>query len=188
MASIVVSGYMLRHPFSDGATICLQLLLGLAQLSEEILYVEGSDWPHACSAIAHVPPDLRHATLLRARETLLMEGAQVPLVWVDQGAGLVEGMVWPQLRARVAQADVLLDMGAACMLDERARAGRRALVDLDTRPAHGEGFAPDDYDVHFSYVDRRSAISRGMAPSENARVLLERVLEDDIRSPIRAAA
>ena len=62
----------------------------------------------------------------------------IPVVWVDSDAGLVGGMVWPQLRRRLRGADLLLDIGGHCWLQERSLPKRRALLDVDP----GEGPAP----------------------------------------------
>jgi hypothetical protein len=73
-------------------------------------------------------------------------------VWVDAEAGLVEGMLWPQLRERLAGASLLLDVGGAFGLEERALARCRALVDVEPLFTRTERFVGADYDVHFSYA------------------------------------
>jgi hypothetical protein len=189
MASIVVSGYMLRHPLAGAAGSCLQYLLDLAMLGHDVLYVEGSDWPHSCPGVPAASPsdELPLASLTRVRETLRAKRIEASVVWVDARAGLVEGMVWPQLRRRVARADVLLDVGGACLLDERASARCRALVDIDRRLARTEGFPLADYDVRYSYATNPVSLHCGIG-AEDARVVLERLLEEISPRELRAAA
>jgi hypothetical protein len=188
MASIVVSGYILRHPFSGAATSCMHYLLGLAMLGNDVLYVEGSGWPHSCPGAPASPPEnLPRASLACVRETLRAGGAEASVVWVDEDAGLVEGMVWPQLRKRVANADLLLDVGGACMLEERPLVRRRALVAIDPVLERLPDFPRADYDVRFSYRTNAAPSGRGV-PSDDARLVLERALEEAVPRRLPAAA
>jgi hypothetical protein len=77
----------------------------------------------------------------------------IPLVWVDADAGLVGGMIWQQLRRRLREADLLLDIGGHCFLEERALPRRRVLVDIEPRPdlrAFGPTARQADHDKYFS--------------------------------------
>jgi hypothetical protein len=188
MASIVVSGCLLRRPSSMAARGCLEYLLALAMLDADVLYVEGSRWPHTCSREPPSPaPRVPRTSLMHLRATLRGHRADMSVVWVDEDAGLVEGMVWPQLRRRVAQADVLLDIGGACMLGERAHAQRRAFIAVGRSAEHAASSPWADYDVCFSYAVS-TAWSRQKVASESAHVVLERVLEDVPPRRLRRAA
>ncbi|HEX7609114.1 MAG TPA: hypothetical protein VF380_00450 [Solirubrobacteraceae bacterium] len=153
MASIVVSGTMLRHPLAENITACMQYLVGLHLLGHDVAYVEDRGWQGSCF-------DHRSATvgeyptggLALVRELLRRYRVDVPVAWVDADVGLVEGMLWPQLRERLAGASVLLDIGGEFGLEERALPRCRALVDAEPLFTDSERFIGSfDYDVHFGY-------------------------------------
>jgi hypothetical protein len=73
----------------------------------------------------------------------------IPIVWVDADAGLVGGMIWQQLRRRLRDADLLLDIGGHCFLEERTLPRRRALLDIDPR-ADGRFARQAGHDHYFS--------------------------------------
>jgi hypothetical protein len=152
MASIVVSGYMLRYPFAGTVATYVQYLLGLHALGHDVLYVEGRDWPHSCRETYTPTGSFPRAGYAQVRELLRRKHVDIPIVWVDENAGLVAGMIWPELRRRLKHADLLLDIGATCQLDERASASRRALLDIDPTTAARKSSEPEDYDTYFSYA------------------------------------
>jgi hypothetical protein len=150
MALIVVSGEMLRRPRSGELLACLQYLLGLRLLGHEVVYLEERG-PGLCLG------DPRQGTLpvtgiARVRDMLDRLRLSIPVVWVDADAGLVAGMVWSQLRERLAAADLLLDIGSPCSLEQRELPARRAFVDTDPLIAHFGRFAEVGYDTHFTYA------------------------------------
>jgi hypothetical protein len=152
MASIAVSGYMLRFPLAGNIAAYMQYVLGLHRLGHEVLYIEEKGWPGSCyDPRSATIGDFPATGLAFVRDLLARHGAEVPVVWVDVEAGGIEGMSWPQLRGRLARADLLLDVGGLCWLQERALARRRALIDMDPMFTQTGRFGQAGYDVHFSY-------------------------------------
>jgi hypothetical protein len=151
MASIVVAGGVLRRPTGSNLAAHLHYLIGLRKLGHQVIYLEergeiGPGEP-AGAAVSGVP----RAGIVLLRELLRRCRVDVPVVWVDQDAGLVGGMVWAQLRKRLAKADLLLDLGGHCWLAERSLPRRRALVDLRSGPGLLPVGRQTDHDLYFSY-------------------------------------
>jgi hypothetical protein len=157
MASIVVAGGVLRRPTGSNLAAHLHYLIGLRKLGHQVIYLEerGETGPGepAGAAASGVP----RAGILLLRDLLRRCRVEVPVVWVDQDAGLVGGMVWAQLRKRLSKADLLLDLGGHCWLGERALPRRRALVDLRSGPTLLPPGRQTEHDLYFSY--RRSPAS-----------------------------
>jgi hypothetical protein len=154
MASIVVAGGVLRRPTGSNLAAHLHYLIGLRKLGHQVIYLEerGETGPGepAGAAASGVP----RAGIVLLRDLLRRCRVDVPVVWVDQDAGLVGGMVWAQLRKRLSKADLLLDLGGHCWLAERSLPRRRALVDLRSGPTLLPVGRQTDHDLYFSY--RRS--------------------------------
>jgi hypothetical protein len=152
MASIVVSGQMLRRPSSGELLSCLQYLLGLRLLGHDVIYVEERGWlgTGLCDQDPR-PGSLPVAGLARARETQSSLRLSIPIVWVDSDAGLVSGMLWSELREALAHADLLLDVGSPCLIEQRELSARRAFVDADPLISHFGRFAAVGYDTYFTY-------------------------------------
>jgi hypothetical protein len=150
MASIVVSGDVLRRPTGSNLAVHLHYLIGLRKLGHEVVYLEERGLAATDSDDGHVVP--REGILLL--ENLLRRcRVEIPVVWVDSDAGLVGGMVWPQLRRRLRKTDLLLDIGGHCFLQERRLARRRVLIDIDERRHAGPAPLASrqlDHDLFFS--------------------------------------
>ena len=145
MASIVVTGDVLRRPSGSNVATHLQYLIGLRKLGHEVAYLE--DRGVARDAERAVP----RAGLVLMGDLLRRCRVDIPLVWVDPDAGLVGGMVWPQLRRRLAKADLLLDLGGHCWIEERSLPRRRAMIDVDTATAPLEpGLHQLEHELYFS--------------------------------------
>jgi hypothetical protein len=125
MASIVVSGDVLRRPRGSNLAAHLHYLIGLRKLGHDVAYLEESG--ASADAEGRVPRE----GLMLLGDLLRRCRVDIPVVWVDSDAGLVGGMVWPQLRRRLRSADLLLDIGGKCWLAERALPRRRALLDIE---------------------------------------------------------
>jgi hypothetical protein len=150
MASIVVSGDVLRRPRGSNLAAHLQYLIGLRKLGHQVAYVEDRGLATAEDTDGHVVP--REGIMLLG-DLLRRCRVDIPIVWVDADAGLVGGMIWQQLRRRLREADLLLDIGGHCFLEERALPRRRALIDIEPRPdlsALGPTARQADHDYHFS--------------------------------------
>ncbi len=148
MASIVVSGDVLRHPRGSNLATHLHYLIGLRKLGHEVIYLEdrGAGKPGE--------PVVPSAGIVLLQDLLRRCRVDVPVVWVDPDAGLVGGMVWPQLRRRLSKADLLLDLGGHCWLEERSLPRRRVLIDADSEAdprALAEAPHQLDHDLYFSY-------------------------------------
>jgi hypothetical protein len=154
MASIVASGDVMRRPTGSNLATHLHYLIGLRKLGHEVIYLEdrGAGQP----GLSAVP----RAGLVLLGELLRRCRVDVPLVWVNPDAGLVGGMVWPQLRRRLEKADLLLDLGGHCWLGERSLPRRRVLIDVDTADAPlPEAGHQLDHDLFFSYHREPSALA-----------------------------
>jgi hypothetical protein len=153
VASIAVSGQMLRRPSSGELLSCLQYLLGLRLLGHDVIYVEERGWLGSglCDGDPR-PGSLPVAGLVRVREILSSLRLSIPIVWVDSDAGLVSGMLWSELREALGHADLLLDVGSPCLIEQRELPARRALVDTDPLVSHVGRFAEVGYDTHFTYA------------------------------------
>ena len=149
MASIVVSGDVLRRPTGTNLAVHLHYLIGLRKLGHEVVYLEDRDVLADPEGGAAVPRE----GLLLLENLLRRCRVEIPVVWVDSDAGLVGGMVWPQLRRRLRKTDLLLDIGGHCFLEERSLPRRRVLIDMD-EPHRGNPSAFSgrqlDHDLFFS--------------------------------------
>jgi hypothetical protein len=167
VASIAVSGQLLRNPSPANVMANLHYVLGLKLLGHEVLYVEERGWLDRCRE----PGSERRsgvpgAALSMVRELLSRMRVDVPVVWVDAERGLVEGLLWSQLRERLRKTDLMLEVGEPCALEERAFATRRAFVDVDPVVTELSGFAGHGYDAHFTYgVNPGCRASLPAAPS-----------------------
>src|SRR5277367_3341179 len=154
MASIVVSGDVLRRPCGSNLATHLNYLIGLRKLGHDVTYLEDRGDDQAGGSA--VP----RAGLVLLRDLLRRCRVDVPVVWVDADAGLVGGMVWPQLRRRLKKAELLLDLGGHCWLQERSLARRRVLIDVDSgatplsTPPHQL-----EHDLYFSYRRDSAALT-----------------------------
>ncbi len=150
MASIVVSGDVLRRPRGGNLAAHLQYLIGLRKLGHQVAYLEDRGLPVAHEGDGHVVP--REGIMLLG-DLLRRCRVDIPVVWVDADAGLVGGMIWQQLRRRLREADLLLDIGGHCFLEERSLPRRRALIDIEPRGdlrALGPTARQADHDHYFS--------------------------------------
>jgi hypothetical protein len=150
MASIVVSGDVLRRPRGGNLAAHLQYLIGLRKLGHEVTYLEDRGLPLEDPGDGHVVP--REGIMLLG-DLLRRCRVDIPIVWVDADAGLVGGMIWQQLRRRLREADLLLDLGGHCFLEERGLPRRRVLVDIEPRPdlrAFGPTARQAQHDLYFS--------------------------------------
>lgn len=152
MASIVVSASMLRNPTAGNVAAVLQYVLGLRLLGHDVLYLEEKGWRGSC-----LDPDtggqvsFPRASLAFVRALLDEHGARVPVAWVDADAGLVEGMLWPQLHERLAGADLVVELGSPCRLSELRLARVRAFVDVNPLFTQLEAIEPLEHDLYFTY-------------------------------------
>jgi hypothetical protein len=152
MASIVVTGDVLRRPRGGNLATHLHYLIGLRKLGHQVAYVEDR-------GVEGQPQGVSHSGMPREGIVLLADllrrcRVDVPVVWVDPDAGLVGGMDWQQLRGRLAKADLLIDLGGHGWLEERSLPRRRVLIDVDTAaPGSTLAAAPHqlEHDIHFSY-------------------------------------
>lgn len=133
MAKIVLCGYMIRHPVPGNMLAFYQYLQGLRQLGHAVTYLETSGWPGACfdpaTGLFTDDPAPGMARLMRMlREDGLDD---VPVLYVAQESGReCSGDV--SRAAEVArEADLLLNVGGVCWMEEFLLCRRRALVDMD---------------------------------------------------------
>jgi hypothetical protein len=158
MASIVVSGNVLSRPGGASLAVHLQYLIGLRKLGHRVMYLEERGLADSSDPAREPGSGVPRAGLVLLRDLLRRCRVDVKIVWVDADAGLVGGMVWQQLRRRLSRADLLIDLGGHCFLEERALPARRALVELDDDPVLRAPGRQQDHDLYFSY--RRNLAGR----------------------------
>jgi hypothetical protein len=155
MSRIVVSGYMIRHPVAGNILAYIQYVLGLHRLGHDVVYIEESGWPYSC----YDPTDRQWhayptAGLPIVRGLCRDLGADVPVIYVDRESGRVDGADASDVAEILRRADLLLNVGGVCWLDEFELCGCRALVDLDPMFTQANMFGAkllDQYHAHFSY-------------------------------------
>lgn len=155
MASIVVTGYMIRHPVAGNILAYLHYVLGLHRLGHRVVYLEESGWPYSCyDPLDRGWHNYPHNGLRIVRTLLRNLGAPIPVLYVDRESGGVDGADPAELRRIIASADLLLNVGGVCWLPELELCPRRALIDLDPLFTQVSMFGAktlDRYDTHFSY-------------------------------------
>jgi hypothetical protein len=155
MARIVVSGYMLRFPVPGNVLAYFHYVLGLHRLGHKVVYLEESGWPYGCydpsSREWHDYPAAGLRTVRRlARET----GIEVPFVFVNRETFDCDGATWPEIKSLLAQADLLINLGGVCWLEEFKLCGLRVFVDMDpmfTQIGRFGAKVLGDYHLHFAY-------------------------------------
>jgi hypothetical protein len=150
MASIVVSGDVLRRPTGSNLATHLHYLIGMRKLGHDVTYLEERGLPVPGEGAEDAP--VPRAGLVLLGDLLRRCRVDIPVVWVDSDAGLVGGMVWPQLRRRLRTADLLLDIGGHCWMQERSLPKRRALLDVEPHESAplAAGTRQPDHDLYFS--------------------------------------
>lgn len=155
MARIVVCGYMIRYPVAGNILAYLHYVLGLHRLGHQVLYLEESGWPYSCYDPTTRDFGSDPGTGLRVVNQLMADfDARVPVCYVDQETGMVEGAEWDDVKRMLQAADLLLNIGGVCWLPEFRLCRRRALIDMDplfTQLGRFGAEALDEYHAYFSY-------------------------------------
>ena len=155
MSSIVVCGYMARLPSAGNLLAYFQYVLGLDRLGHDVTYVEESGWPYSAYDVGSGEWVGHPAAGLRTvRDLVDRHCPGVRVVWVDRDTGEIDGATRRDFLGILDAADLLLNVGGVCWLDELKRVRRRALIDMDPFFSQVGGFASKvlaDYDAHFSY-------------------------------------
>jgi hypothetical protein len=155
VSRIIVSGYMIRLPVPGNMLAYLQYVSGFERLGHEVHYIEESGWERACYRVStgeFGDDPSEGISIVRS----LFEGCGVNAsAWfVDRATGAVHGASQGEHELAVEQADLLVNLGGTCWLDEFAQIGVRAYVDMD--PAFtqagrfGLGTIPQ-HTVHYTY-------------------------------------
>lgn len=155
VVKLIVTGYMIRHPLAGNLCAFFHYLLGFHRLGHEVVYVEESGWPNSCydprKQEFSDDPSAGLAALRRIADRFELP---TPLCYVNQELGEISGLSRKRLRDHLASADLLIDIGGTCSLDEFALVPRRALIDMDpmfTQVGRFAGKHLDEYQVHFTY-------------------------------------
>jgi hypothetical protein len=155
VARIVVAGYMLRHPVPGNVMAYMHYVMGFARLGHDVTYVEESGWPgSAYDPAARAWSDHPTSGLRIVRELMARERVPASLYFVERHTGDIDGGTGAELRDRLRDADLLLNVGGVCVLPEFGLCRRRALVDLDPVFTQASLFGSrllDEYDALFSY-------------------------------------
>jgi hypothetical protein len=155
MASIVVTGYMIRHPLAGNMFAYFHYLLGLKRLGHEVLYLEESGWPGSCyDPLAQRYSDDPGQGMSRLARLFRRYDLDIPVCYVNRDSGASFGLARGNLETVLSQADLLLNLGGVCALPEFRLVRRRAFLDMDPLFTQAGRFAGEDlhdYHVHFSY-------------------------------------
>jgi hypothetical protein len=155
MARIVVSGYMIRHPFAGNVLAFFHYILGLYRLGHDVVYLDESGWPNSCyDPEAHDYSDDPRAGLRFVRALLANYDAKIPVYYVNRDNGRVYGVDWDELKRMLGAADLLLNIGGVCWLPEFRSCRRRALIDMDPLFTQVGRFGAEgihEYHAYFSY-------------------------------------
>jgi hypothetical protein len=155
VATVIVCGYMVRHPVAGNLLAYFHYVLGLHRLGHRVVYVEESGWPASCydPRTATYSDDATHG-LAVVRALFAAHDLPVPVYYAgppaaDGGRDLPAG-----LEPALAAADLLLDVGGVCWLPAFGACPRRALVDMDplfTQLGRFGGVRLAAYTSHFTY-------------------------------------
>jgi len=152
---LIVTGYIIRHPLAGNLCAFFHYLLGFHRLGHEIVYVEESGWPDSCydplTGLYSDDPSAGVAALTSVAERF---GLRLPICYVNRQSGVTTGLSFEAFKTHLKSADLLLDIGGTCALEEFALVPRRAVVDMDpmfTQVGRFAGKHLRDYHVHFTY-------------------------------------
>jgi len=155
MARIVVSGYMIRYPLAGSLLAYFHYVLGLRRLEHRVTYIEESGWEGSCyDPLTNASGNSPQSGLAILRDVLARHDLDVPVYYVDRAGGAVYGGSRADVRRELADADLLLNLGGVCWLDEFALCRHRILIDMDPLFTQAGLFASKilgDYHVHLSY-------------------------------------
>lgn len=155
MAKIVVSGYMVRYPLSGLLLAYFNYVLGLHRLGHEVIYIEESGWPDSCfDPQAGMFSSNPEAGLKILRALLAQFEGPNRVYYVDRESGAVHGGTSADVRRELTEADLLLNLGGVCWLDEFALCRHRILLDMDplfTQVGLFGAKSLGEYHVHLSY-------------------------------------
>src|SRR5437763_9199581 len=132
MAKIVVSGYMIRYPLSGLLLAYFQYVLGFHRLGHEVVYIEDSGWPGSCfdPQTCKFSDDPRPG-IRTLRALLAQHNASIKIYYVNRETGTVHGGTSDDIRRDMADADLLLNLGGVCWLDEFMLCRHRVFLDMD---------------------------------------------------------
>jgi hypothetical protein len=156
VSDVVVCGYAVRFPLAGMVLAFANYVAGLDRLGHRVVYLEESGWDQSC----YHPPTRGYGDdptwgLDNLAATLTRLGCgDVPIGYVDRASGASWGRPARDRRAVLAGADLLLNVGGVCQLDEFSACDRRVLVDLDpgfTQAGRFGGPTAIDHHAHFSY-------------------------------------
>lgn len=167
MADIVVCGYAVRHPLAGNVFAYAHYVAGFRKLGHRLLYAEESGWARPC-----FDPDSGDHTddptkgLQYFVETLSRLGCDdVTMCYVDRSNNATYGMSRDELSRRLAAADLLVNVGGVCELDEFANCSRKVVIDLDPGFTQIGDFGlsqAENYDVHLTYGTNIGAADCGI--------------------------
>jgi hypothetical protein len=152
---LIVTGYIIRHPLAGNLCAFFHYLLGFHRLGHEIVYVEESGWADSCyEPRTGLYSDDPSSGVTALRSVADRFGLPLPICYVNRQSGRTTGLSLKALRTHLRSADLLLDIGGTCALDEFALVSRRAVIDMDpmfTQVGRFAGKHLGDYQVHFTY-------------------------------------
>ena len=139
---IVVTGLAATYPFGGVFWDYIQYLLGFKRLGHEVLYLEDTgQWCYDARQQTFVADGSANAAALARHLARLDEDLAGRWCYRD-ALGQVHGRDWDAAQAYCRQADVFVNISAACrMLDEYFDAGRTIFIDSD--PMYTQASVPE---------------------------------------------
>jgi hypothetical protein len=146
---------MIRYPLAGNMMAFFHYVYGLNRLGHQVLYLEESGWSESCyDAIADSYSNDPSHGLATLRDVMARFGVRCPVAYVDRATGSTFGLSWAEIRDALRAADLLLNVGGVCWLDEFRACRRRALVDMDPFFTQIGSFGLEglgEYHAHFTY-------------------------------------
>ena len=119
MARIVVTGYMIRHPFAGNMLAYFHYLLGFHRLGHEVCYLEESGWPDSCyNPATRAYGDDPSCGMRAVRSLMSSYDIDLPVYFVNRASGAITATGNLDLDRLLASADLLVNLGGVCSLPE----------------------------------------------------------------------
>ena len=161
MARIILAGYMVRHPVAGNLLAFFQYLLGLHRLGHELFYIEESGWPGSCyNPTKNIQSDDPSYGLRTVRALATEYGLRIPFCFINRESGSVDGAERQDINRKLQRADLLLNIGGVCWLEEFRLCRRRALIDMDPLFTQIGRFGADGFSEHQVYFSYGTNIGR----------------------------
>jgi hypothetical protein len=147
---------MVRYPVAGMMFVYFNYVLGLRRLGHEVLYLEESGWDRSCyDPTAGDYGDDPTTGLRSVRDLFSRFGLEeVAIAYVRHDSRQSWGLPWNEIERRIRDADLILNVGGVCWMDEFLEIEARVLIDLDPLFTQAGAFGYErlnHYTLHFTY-------------------------------------